>query len=575
MNPRCHRIALFAVVAALGGCLWSDVTWRKRKYERDLRDRVESIEHLVDVGVELRVVVADPNGEELLKDRPKLRILRTHRAGGIVDTTRGQIVMPSQRRVIWYCSLAQEPIILHRDTEPLGIQACGSEGAGKTTILPKWFYWRWLEHLGERREGGLVAPTKKRLRMFLRELRAAYPKRWYSYTKSEDLITMCDQTRIQMVSAHQKSADEGSPVQGFSWSFAAGDEDQDMIDRHDDIEARGRAAKIVNGIVRYKQVRTMTPKDSAANRTHNERVLGSGAWGRMKMLGRESPFVGASHWERLRRTMSPREFARRVEAQDLPPELAVYYGWDRTQNLVTRPRIATDVTAEILSDFQSYVVPGAQFALLGCHDPGNIYNSSLALRLIMFGDVPTWLVVGELQTKQTTARDHARQWRAFLQERFEVDLDDGNGRPDPESPKAATFCDPHGKGDGDTDYQTVYMAMTRVGIDVFSPSKKRIKRSARVAMINRLLCDATNTRRLLVAMDPATREPCAPRLVEAFESLQKKPGDDDPEGSQSKDADDQTHLPAALGYGLWLFEQEAYTTETIQRARKAAARRLA
>ena len=67
--------------------------------------------------------------------------------------------------------------------------------------------------------------------------------------------------------------------------------------------------------------------------------------------------------------------------------------------------------------------------------------------------------------------------------------------------------------------------------------------------------------------------PVAPRLVEAFETLKKKPGDDNPEGTHRKDEDDKTHAPAALAYGLWPFEQEALTQRTIEVAMAEARRR--
>ena len=564
------RRAWTALLLLIGVAVYSDLTWRKRQWERQLAARTQSVDHLVDIGVELRTVVQDPKGERLIEGKPRLRVLRVRRAGGILDTQLGQLVAPSQQRTIWYCSEDQEPIILHADTMPLGVQVYGSEGAGKTTVLPRWVYFRWLELLGEKREGGFIAPTKKRLRMFLKELQAAFPPSWYTYLKSEELLTLADGTRLQMVSAHQQSKDEGSPVQGFSWSFAAGDEDQDMVERHDDIEARGRSAKVVNEVARYKQIRTCTPKDSSEFRAHKDKLDASGHWTRLTMLGLRSPFVGASHWERLKATLSLREYQRRVLAMDVGPELAVYYGWDRTRHLTPRPQIATDVTAAILADYQSYTRPGAQFALLGHHDPGTIYNTTLFSRLVMFGSVPTWMVVGELQTKQTTARQHARQVRDYLRERFAVEMDP---RMDPDSTKAAIFCDPHGKGEGDTDYQTHYLAMQAEGLDVFSPARKQIQRAARIGMINRLLAPADGPPRLVVAID-AQKQPAAPVLVDAIESLVKRAGEDNPEGARRKDEQDKTHAPAALAYGLWPFEQESLTAETIRRA-LAAARRYA
>ena len=63
------------------------------------------------------------------------------------------------------------------------------------------------------------------------------------------------------------------------------------------------------------------------------------------------------------------------------------------------------------------------------------------------------------------------------------------------------------------------------------------------------------------------RRPVAPRLVESFESLKKRPGDSDPEGRQIKTEDDKTHPAVAAAYALWMFEQEAFTEQTIRVAR--------
>ena len=44
-------------------------------------------------------------------------------------------------------------------------------GAGKTTGGVIWLYLRWLENLGSRKEGGVTAPTEKRLELVLNEFR--------------------------------------------------------------------------------------------------------------------------------------------------------------------------------------------------------------------------------------------------------------------------------------------------------------------------------------------------------------------------------------------------------------------
>ncbi len=123
-------------------------------------------------------------------------------------------------------------------------------------------------------------------------------------------------------------------------------------------------------------------------------------------------------------------------------------------------------------------------------------------------------------------------------------------------------------GESATDYQSVYMAFQQEGLDVFSPSPMtaRIKRRARIEMVNRLLggsADTPGLPRLVIAQDERGVI-AAPKLVDALESLKKKAGDDDPEGSQRKDEADKTHAPAALSDLLWPFEQEAFTAQTVK-----------
>ncbi len=555
---------LWVLVAVLVGVtVFGNATWNKRKLQRELADAVTAFDRYVDIGVELRVVVADPQGRNLLDGKPLLRVVRTHRFGGMLDTSAvpPRLCGPSQRPRVWYASEDQEAVILHDDPLVCGQLVHGSEGAGKSRTAGMWLYRLWVEALGEGREFGLTAPTTVRLDFVRQEMFALFAPDWFRYASAAARFVMCDGTRIQLVSTYRQSAAQGSPVQGFNWSGCVRDEGQDQIDVHEDIEARGRSAK--HG--RYKQLITATAKDDSAWRTLRDSLEASGLWVRRTMLGMSSPFVTAKFWADKKLTMSPREYERRVLALDVGVELAVYYGWDRRRNLVALPQIATDVTAAILANYQSYIRPGASFALVGCHDPGVIYNTTEILRLIMFGDMPTWVVVGEVQTKQTTPGEHAKAVKKYVRERFGFE----NG---PDTSKIAIFCDPHGKGESQTDYQTHYMAFQKEGLDVFSPSRDRIKRTARIGMVNRLLFDAASRIRLVIAVD-AQRIPVAPVLVRAFETMEKRAGDDDPEGIQRKDETDQSHGPAALSYGLWPFEQEAFT-EATQRTALAEARRV-
>lgn len=582
MNRTIALLALLVMAApvAAESSVLTELSWRRRVAERELRKYLRGADRFVDMGVTLRTVVGDPNGDELVLGKPRVRMLRERHYGGIVDTKtiRPQFVRRSENPVVWYCSEQQEAIVLHPDDSPRGLLAYGSEGAGKTRALAMWHGLRVLEHLGERREGGQTAPTDTRLGFVRQEFSALFPKNWCHHLSFADLYIFCDGTRIQLVSTYRQSKSQGSPIQGFNWSWCGRDEGQDQVDVHEDIQSRGRAAR--DGGEYYKQLITATAKDDTAWRTLRDKLVGSGRWKKQSLSIFFSPFVGKEFLKDKEDTMDPREFRRRYgdpitgEVDDLTPELSVYYNWARDRNVRPRPRMAIDVTAAILSDFSSYLAPGAPLVMVGGHDPGVIWNTTELLRLLLIDDRPWWVVVGELQTKQTTSRQHFATLRELLQTAYGIqrDVPDrmGNLRPDPEGGRIAVFCDPHGKGEGDTDYQTVYMAAQKERIDVFSPSTKKIRRSARIGMMNRLLLAGGGSRFAVALNDRG--EPVAPVLVESFETLKKKPGDDNPEGTQRKDETDRTHAPAAAAYGVWPFEQEAFTENTVRLALAAARR---
>lgn len=590
------RLLLVWLALACGVAVESDLTWREKRAERELSEAVAGVERFVDAGVALHTVVSDPNGEVLIDGCPPMRVVNMQLFGGIIDTAhkRPHLVGMSDDPVIWYCSPAQELIVRHPDDQPLGQLVHGSEGAGKSTAIAQWLYFRWLELLGEGRWVGVFAPTLKRLGLVQAEMVKLYRPTWGRYVvrRTFEGYEMCDGTKFMFQHTHKQSQAQGSPAQGANLSAAARDEMQDQVDRHADITSRGRTAK--NG--RYKQIGTATAKDDSDWRALQGMVLSSGKWVKRSLSIYHSPFIDPAFLENVKGTISGREFLRRYgrpdgTVEDLPPELAVYYAWNRKRNLVARPRIATDVTAAILSDRESYTRPGARFTLMVTHDPGVIFNTSEIARLLVFPRVlthrvtrekrtilvPTWAVVGELQTKQTTSHQHARQLREKLRDEFHVERDGGS--------KAAVFCDPHGKGEGDTAYDVVYMAFQKEQLDVFNPVPVtgKIRRSQRVDMMNRLLGDSPDdwvevvdgedlpVPRLVVCTNE-DRQPVAPELVKALESLKKSAGDKNPEGTHVKDERDKTHAPASLAYGLWPYEQEAMTLHTIERALAEAKR---
>ena len=445
----------------------------------------------------------------------------------------------------------------HADAEKLGQLVYGSEGAGKTSVLAMWHVFNVLAVAGEGKEGGQTAPTEARMAMIRAELFRICRPDWFTYSASDDLLTFCDGSRIRLVSTYRKSKASGSPIQGYNWSWCGQDEGQDQLDARDDIESRGRSA--YQG--RYHQLITATAKDDSNWRNVRDALQASGLWVRRTMLGTRSPFIHAQFWEQKKSTMDPREYARRVLAQDQGLALAIYFGWQRDRNLIALPGNAIDVTTAVLEGLKSRF-GGGEFTLLAGHDPGVLYNTTTFFKLLMYKKNPTWFVVGELQTKQTDNHQHAQAINNYVAQHFGVAAD---------GVRVAIYWDPHGKGDAMTDYQTVYSAMHKHGLDVFTPSAERISRKKRVAMLNRLMNDASGYTNFYITK-AANGHPVAPELDAGFETLENDSFGSKPEGVTRKDATDKTHAPASAGYALWPFERELVTQQTRAKAMKLAIR---
>lgn len=543
----------------------TNTAFRRRQITRALAQTVEGADRYVDIGVVLRVVVQDPNGEELIEGKPRLRVLREHTFGGMVDTKAAHpnIVAPSRKPRVWLCSEEQETIILHRDSDPLGQLVYGSEGAGKTTALVMWTYLRWLENLGERREGGITAPTTVRVGLVLREIVLLFPQSWFTFKSTTNIVTFCDGTRVRLVSTYQQSAAQGSPIQGFNWSWCARDEAQDQIEVHEDIESRGRAAK--NG--RYKQLLTATAKDDPTWRTLRDKLDaakskdGKPLWIRRTLYGRRSPFIDASFWDTKAATMSPREYARRVEAKDVGPERATYPNWSRETNLIAVPDIGWfDVTARELRG------SGPNYHLLVGHDPGTLVDVSLFLKAFVRNEReyvrgkerPFWVVIGELNTEQSTTEAHIAKLLDRVRSEWQLNLLTAQGRPNPNGPQILVRADPAGNSDNRTD-KSVYTQFANAGIRIKPAAYNadnnghgRVPKDAGIELVNTLICNASGERRLYVARKQ-DGSPAAPRLVAAIESSER-----DLAGkaeTQRKDSNDVSHWPAALRYALWAIER--------------------
>jgi hypothetical protein len=524
-----------------------------RKLARRVNDRVYGFDRHVDIGVVLDVLRVDPNGPIALDSGKRCSVVRSHRWGGVVDTkaTVPALVGPSRDPMRWVCSEAQEPIILHPDSVPLGDLVIGSEGSGKTTALAMWHHLRWIENLGEFREGLQTAPTLERLGLVQREIGKLWRPSWGYYANRDDFkgFELCDGTRIRFVSTAPRPQKQGSPIQGFNASWAGRDEAQDQTDVHNDIESRGRAAR--RG--RYKQLATATAKDDPHWREFRDGLIAGGAWSTCRLLVGESPFVAASFLaDKLRSGITDREFRRRYMAEDVPPETRLYSTWSREHNLRPVPLVgARKITSIVLRAKTG----NPRHALLVGHDPGVAKSASVFLEAYQLPGEPdpVWWVRGELFTLHRSTEEHALEVLRIAKT-FGCNL----GPTIPEI--AHVRAQPVGQSEDKPDLD-VYRIFKRVGLDVRAAQYRKdgtgtghIPRESRIEMVKRLLCDAAGRRRLFVDCDEL-RRPVAPKLVEAFETMER-----DEQGRAErgpKDASDKSDAPCALGYGLWPFEKEA------------------
>ncbi len=552
-----RRIFLLAVLV-VGLTVLTKDAFALRKIERTVTDRVYGFDRFVNACVRLKVIspTLTGRGEQItLNGGRVVEVVREHLRGGIIDTKANPRTIggwcPPEDETVWLCSEDQEPIILHPDDSPRGHLVIGSEGSGKTTALAMWHAFRWFENFGEYREGGQTAPTNDRLGLVKLEISKLWPSTWRQFVDRVDFtgFELCDGSRIRFVSTAPRPERQGSPIQGYNWSWSGVDEKQDQsASLHDDIEMRGRAAQDQGTY--YKRLATATAKDDPAWRTLRDVIVTGGAWSSQLLLIERSPFVAPGFMEQVRRSgMTDREFRRRFLAEDVPPESRLYFNWDRVENLRPIPITARKITTVVLT---RKIGPG--YGLLIGHDPGVAKAASIYLDAYEIRGIadPVWWVRGELFTLHATPEDHATKVLADVRKKFGVSI-----RPDRE--QAHVRAQPVGQSEDKPD-QDIYKIWRKVGLDTRAAQYRKndstgtghIGREARINMVNTLLCDATGKRRLYIECDDQ-RRPVAPKLVEAFETLER-----DEMGRISRDKHlerDKSDPPDALGYALWPWEK--------------------
>lgn len=537
------------------------------RYREKLRARVFATDRFVDASVRLCVVVRDENGDTTLPQQPdiRLRIVREHLLGGVIDThAKPPRFDPDQATnpVTWYCSLDQEPIILHPDDLPNWQLVSSAEGAGKSMAIVYWLYCRWLEMIGRKGvEIGVTSPIETKLDELVRAFSEQWPARWFTYRAGTGIATLADGTRIRFISTAGADEKSGARIQTFNWSAHAGDEWQDSIHEANGVTARGRSAR--GG--KYKRLCVGTSKNIPAWREWRDKALaaevdGKPVWVRREMSGEGSPFVDKSHWDVMRATMSASEARRRVDGLDVAAENAVYPDFSRAQNLILVPEIGwTDVTARELSPFA-----GPRHTVLVGYDPGLAQHVSLFMKAYVRSfdryqrglELPFWVVLDEITSERATTESHVKQCLELARKRWHCNLLGRNGRLAEDGDRLFVRADPTGASESTTDVST-YTVWRQQYVLIKSANYKgdkhyRVPKDEGINMVNTLIRNSLNETRLFIAKNPDGSN-AAPKLVASLE--QQELDHAGKAETQRKGAKDLSHWSASLRYALWAIEK--------------------
>jgi hypothetical protein len=572
-------IALVAPTTEGADMRRSQLRHREALADREIDSRLSGSERYVDMGVVLHTVARDDAGIELLPGKPRVRILRTRRFGGLYDSLTRTWAGPTRNPVVWACSEEQEQIVWHDESLPEGVWMQGSMGSGKSTSGAIWLARRVIMHATHPLAGaGVTAPTRMRMAELLKTIfgpkdasgsrrGGMWPASWYSWREGDQEAVMRTGLQIDFRSAHIASAAEGSGLQGYNWSFCLSDELQDYYELDGDIQMRGRAAW--RG--RYERFVTATPKDDSGYRNFKSLVDTSPDWHVARVVGPNSPFTSRAYWDKRLANMSEREAQRKVWGLDVGPERRLYHTWSRTLtdgspgNLRPVPELAAqDVTAEVLSRW------GRNHSVLVGHDPGQLYDVSVLLKAYRLPNMRrhVWWVVDEVTTESTTTEQHVVALLKVLRDKWHANELDWKGRPSSGGRTALVRADPYSprasSSGSDQPTRNVYVPFRQAGITIMpaayamatetsgaAPKPATIRRDDRIEMVCRLLCDAFDERRLFVACDDRG-QPAAPRTVE---SLERSERDDHLKAESQKGLGDLSHWTAALGYALWELER--------------------
>lgn len=509
----------------------------RKQYVERINALCDESTRFVDVGARIRVYKRGSDG----KAEPSHWLPWVY--GGRYDSFISSYVGPPERYDEIPVHTGQ--VRLLESIEDPGIRrvlAMGSPGGGKTMNIV--VVAAILSLSRPHSIGGVVAPTQQRLKIVWRKfLELARPKGWVRAVRPGDgEIHLVNGTILQFVSAKRQSDAVGSPIAGNDWHWAVEDEQQ-HIDNEScrEVEFRGR----ISGAA-YKIF------SSATNENLHEFQLRVAEYeaGRdtrvVRFSGPENCFTDLSFWESFRERLSADEYARVIEARDIPSDGRVYPQFQYRESTQPLPDVGRDITAQITAAKYRHPyhhVVGTDF--------GRRVTASVILKAFAGSsqDERIWYVLDDVTTEDKTTDWHADELAKWFLQRGIQPAD------------VLVLGDPHptgyyGESQGNKEAdRSDFLVMKRRGFSsaVRTNHGDAIPRKHRFSMVNALLRDSTGRRRLfLVATQSGTPQP--KRTAESLGHLMYGPSGE-PETHGKGSPRDITHWGDALGHGLMPFEK--------------------
>ena len=393
--------------------------------------------------------------------------------------------------------------------------------------------------------GGLVSPIGKQ-KDLVREkfLGLAGPLGLIENDEpSRSRITLVCGSAVDVMAAQKSRKDRGYPFQGRDWDWAVADESSSIEDgAHTEMMARGRTNADV-----YCIYECTTYDDYPAFVMRLERCkLHPDKYELIKYFAEHNPFIDRdAHADNLR-TMPDREYRRKVLLEDVPPDRLVYPHFAVGRHVKPRPAQALDATEAV-----THQLFGTGYKYVLGQDFGQLVSATIVLRCYRINGVLCWWAEDEITSWNEYSNKHARLIRSR-----------GYGPED-----CIVIADPH-LNSPDSD-KSDYNLFRNEGWTIMKAHHSKIAVRHRLNMVNSLLenanysttrclpscprnCAGHGESRLFLDCDGEGRPHCE-RLARALLTFQKR--EDGTPQPVRKDANDQTHWPDALGYGLYPAEK--------------------